>query len=103
MQCGGKGEPVLVSRRYGEGITLELDQVRNDIPVPSLHTHRYFPDLIYNELFFAADVEPPTDLELAHQDRHLFIEAKLRKKVILSTLELIQKFGGNTLPVEKQL
>ncbi len=71
-----RGTPVLVSGRYGRGITLELDQAWNDIPVPSLQTYRYFPDLFYNELFFVADVEPPRDLELAHEVRHLFIEAR---------------------------
>jgi len=98
-----RGTPVLVSGRYGRGITLELDQAWNDIPVPSLQTYRYFPDVFYNELFFVADVEPPRDLELAREVRHLFIEARLRKKVTLSTLEFVQKFGGNTLPVERQL
>ncbi len=98
-----RGTPVLVSGSYGRGITLELDQAWNDIPVPSLQSYRYFPDLVYNQLFFVVGLKPPQDLELAHEVRHLFIETRLRKKITLSTLDFVQKFGGNTIIVEREL
>lgn len=99
----GRKTPVLVTGGYGEGATLQLDQGWHNIPTESLRGYRYAPDLIYNQLYFVADVSPPDDLELAHRTREMFIDVRTRKVVTISTIEFVDKFGAKVTKVEGEL
>jgi hypothetical protein len=99
----GRGTPALVTGRYGEGITLQLDQAWNDFPVESMRAYRYFPDLIYNQIFFVVDVEPPDDLELVHRTREMFIDVRARRTVTVSLLEFVDMFGGKIGEIEGEI
>ena len=65
--------------------------------------YRYFPDLIYNQIFFVVDVEPPDDLELVHRTRETFIDVRTRRTVALSLLEFVDMFGGKTGEIEEEI
>jgi len=99
----GRKTPAVVTGSYGRGTTLQLDQAWNDFPIESMLEYRYFPDLIYNQLFFVVGVDPPLDVELAHRTRELFIDTRTRKKVTLSLIEFIDTFGAKTGEIEDQV
>jgi hypothetical protein len=65
--------------------------------------YRYFSDLIYNQLLFVVNLEPPADVELAHRTRELFIDIRSRKIVTVSIIEFVDIFGANTRDVEEEM
>ncbi len=97
----GRGTPVMVTGTYGSGRTLQLGQGWHN--PPTIGTYRYMPDLIYNHLYFLADVSPPEDLELAHRAREMFIDARIRKSVTISTIEFVGRFGAKVGEIEDTL
>ncbi|MBU7004922.1 MAG: hypothetical protein HXS50_05105, partial [Theionarchaea archaeon] len=99
----GRKTPALVTGTYGKGLTLQLDQAWNDFPVESMLDYRYFSDLIYSQLLFVVNLEPPQDVELAHRARELFIDIRSRKIVTVSIIEFVDTFGANTRGVEEEL
>jgi hypothetical protein len=99
----GRKTPALVTGTYGEGLTLQLDQAWNDFPVESMLDYRYFSDLIYNQLLFVVNLEPPADVELTHRTRELFIDIRSRKIVTVSIIEFVDIFGANTRDVEEEM
>jgi len=62
----GRGTPVMVTGRYGNGPTLQLDHGWDNMPA-EFRTWEYGPDLIYNEVFFRADASVPVDREMTHK------------------------------------
>jgi len=99
----GRGTPVLVTGRYGSGATLQLAQGWHNPPSTVFHNYRYMADLIYNELYFLADIDPPEDLELAHRAREMFVDTRIRKTVTISTLDFVDKFGAKLDKIETEL
>ena len=95
--------PSLVTGGYGGGTTLQLDQAWNDFSVESMQEFRYFPDLVYNHLYFVAGVDSPQDVEFAHRTRELFIDVRARRTVTLSLLDFVEIFGANVEDVEDDL
>ncbi len=99
----GRKTPVLVTGSYGSGRTLQLGQGWHNPPKEVFSHYRYMPDLIYNQVYFIADVSPPDDLELAHRTREMFFDARVRKTVTISTMEFADKFGADLGKVEEKL
>ncbi len=98
----GRGTPALITGSYGEGNTLQLDHGW-DNTLAEARVWEYCPDLIYNQVLFVAAEPVPPDLEIAHQARKLFIEARIRRVVTVSTLDFIEKFGGTVIKAARKL
>jgi hypothetical protein len=64
---------------------------------------RYFPDLVYNHLYFVSGADAPEDVEYAHRTRELFIDVRVRRTITLSLLDFVGIFGGNVAEVEDDL
>lgn len=99
----GRNTPVMVTGSYGSGPTLQLGQGWHNPPMHVFNNYRYMPDLIYNQLYFLAEVSPPDDLELAHRVRELFVDYRVRKTITISTIEFVDRFGARLDSVEDQL
>jgi hypothetical protein len=99
----GRRTAALVTGEYGKGRTLQLDQAWNDFDIESMRGYRYFADLIYNQIYFVADVTPPEDLALAHRTREMFIDVEARRKITLALLEFVDIFGGNVRETEERI
>jgi hypothetical protein len=99
----GRKTPVLATGAYESGISLQLAQGWHNPAAKVFNSYRYLPDLIYNQLYFLADVPPPDELEVAHRARELFIDARVRKSVTLSMMEFVEKFGARLDEIEKEI
>lgn len=98
----GRGTPALITGSYGKGNTLQLDHGWDNIRAEA-RVWEYCPDLIYNQVLFVAAEPVPPDLEIAHLARKLFIEARIRRVVTVSTLDFIEKFGGTVTKAGQKL
>ena len=102
-EWSGRRTPAVVTGSYGAGLTLQLDQAWNDYPVESMLNYRYFPDMIYNQIYFVVGAEPIADVELAHRTRELFIDVRSRRTVTMSLIEFVDIFGANIGEMESEL
>lgn len=98
-----RGTPALVTGTYNRGVTLQLDQAWNDFDLYYMREFRYFPDLVYNHVYFVAEVDAPSDVEFAHRTRELFIDVQARRTVTLSLLDFVEIFGANTKAIEDEI
>jgi len=99
----GRGTPVMVTGTYGSGATLQLAKGWHTTPLSVFISYKYMPDLIYNQLYFLAQAEPPWDLELVHMVRETFLQVDLRTSVMMATMEFVDKLGGRLDPVESEI
>jgi len=99
----GKKTPAVVSRGYGKGRALQIAHGWDNIPSETVVNYRYLPDLIFNEIYFAADVAPPEDLAIVHSIRTDLIQLRARKEGAIALLEFVDKFGANTAKMEERL
>jgi hypothetical protein len=97
----GRRNEAVVSRDYGKGKALQIGHGWDNIPATTYIHYRYLPDLIFNQIFFVADVPPPEDLVAVHNIRADLIALKERRKAALSLLDFVDKFGANTGPLEE--
>lgn len=99
----GRGTPAMVTSTYGEGNTLQLGHGWDNIPGSSRVDYRYMIDYIFNQLFYAADLPYPEDLETVHGVRELFITYQTRKRATIGVLEFVDQFGADTREIERKL
>jgi hypothetical protein len=95
--------PHLISWKYGEGITWTChDRLANwwqDV----LDANPYGLDMVMNMVLYSTGMDLPQDIELIHSIRRRFSEFRMRKRLILSTMEFGEKFGGSMARIGKVL
>lgn len=96
-------EPAIVSKTYGEGITLTLPTGWDVMNFDTQRNWKYFVDFVLNHVYFVADVPVPEDPELAHTIRALLGNYIEQKSLTVSFIDFIAKFGANTVQLEKRL
>jgi len=96
-------EAAIVSTRYGQGVTLTLPTGWDVIALDVQRNWKYFVDFVLNHIYFVADVPVPEDPELAHSVRALLGSYVEQKSLTVSFIDFIERFGANTLPLQKRL
>ena len=96
-------EPAIVSKTYGEGITLTLPTGWDVMNFDTQRNWKYFVDFVLNHVYFVADVPVPEDPELAHSVRALLGNYIEQKSLTVSFIDFIAKFGANTVQLERRL
>jgi hypothetical protein len=99
----GKRTPALVSGAYGEGMVLHYDHGWDTMPWDVKRSWRYLPDYIFNHLSFVTGIPFPDDLELTHEIRSMFATIREQKRMAISVIEFIDKFGANPREFEERL
>ena len=97
------GEPAIVSKEYGQGITLTLPTGWDVMGTEVQRNWRYFIDFVLNHIYFISDVPVPEDPELAHGMRALLSNYIEQKSLTMSFIDFIAKFGANTASLERKL
>ena len=98
-----RGTDAVVSRPYGRGMALQIAHGWDNIPSSTVVDYDYLPDLIFNEIYFVAQVEPPEDLAVVHSLRTGFLHIVQRRKAALSLIEFVDRFGARTSILEEKL
>jgi hypothetical protein len=99
----GTRGPAVVSRDFGEGKALQIAHGWDNIPFRTVRLYRFLPDIIYNEIFFVANVEPPEDVFVVHGIRTSLINLNERKKSGIALIDFVDRFGADTSKIEKAL
>jgi len=99
----GRQTPAVVSRNYGKGRALQIAHGWDNIPQWTVRNYRFLPDLIYNEIFFVSDVEPPEDVIVAHGIRTGLINLNERKKSGIALIDFVDSFGADTGEIQNAL
>jgi len=82
---------------------LQISHGWDNIPTDTVARYEYLPDLIFNELFFAANVAPPQDFAMVHMIRVDLIRLARRRESAVALLDFVDRFGANTAKLERTL
>lgn len=93
----------MVTRTYGNASVLQISHGWDNIPTDTVGRYEYLPDLIFNELFFAANVAPPQDFAMVHMIRVDLIQLARRRESAVALLDFVDRFGANTAKLERTL
>lgn len=69
----------------------------------NFYTWKYHPDFLCHTIYFAAGESIPGDLELVHDLRETMAEVESEIMVLVSTMDLADKFGANLGKVNSEL
>jgi uncharacterized membrane protein len=64
---------------------------------------KYHPDFLCHVIYFAAQEGIPDDLGLVHDVRSKMVQVESDRVVLLSTMDLADKFGANVASIEREL
>jgi hypothetical protein len=96
-------EDAIVSREYGEGMSLSLPMGWDHISEDFMRRWRYFIDFVLNSVYYSAGVPIPDDPELSHSLRAALIQFSEQKALMLSLIDFIDRFGANTATLHDML
>ncbi len=98
----GRGTAAVVSRRYDNGTVVQAGSGWDTVP-DETKRWEYFPDYIYNHLTFVTGLQFPPDLELVHGARMAFRSFAADRRMAISVLAFIEKFGANPYTFERKI
>ncbi|MBU7004938.1 MAG: hypothetical protein HXS50_05185, partial [Theionarchaea archaeon] len=74
-----------------------------NIPFRTVRLYSFLPDIIYNEVFFVTDVDPPEDVFVVHGIRTGLINLHERMKSGIALIDFVDRFGADTSKIEEAL
>lgn len=95
--------PHLMSWKYGKGITWTCHDRLVSWWQDVLDANPYGLDMVMNMVLYSTGRELPEDIEVLHSIRQKFTEYRMRKQLIVSTMEFGEKFGGQMSKTEQSL
>jgi hypothetical protein len=95
-------EPAIISRPFGEGMTLANAMGLERFSQP-YYEWNYYKDYFINHAYFSAQIEIPQDLELVHRVREQLETFRDQRSFVIGMIDFIDKFNANTRPVEEML
>jgi len=94
--------PHLISWKYGKGTTWTChDRLCNWWQ--DIDANPYGLDMIMNMVLYSTGRPLPKDIEVIHTIRRMFSEYQTRKRLILGTMELGEKFGASMSRAEERM
>ncbi len=99
----GRETAAVASRDYGQGKALQIAHGWDNIPADTVALYSYLPDLLFNEIFFVAEVPPPPNLVVVHTIRLDLIQLRERRESIIALIDFVDKFGADTREIDEDL
>jgi hypothetical protein len=95
-------KPAMVYWDWGSGRSLAYIH-RWHSQTGNFYKWKYHPDFLCHTIYFTAQEGIPNDLGLVHDVRAKMVQAESNRIVLLSTMELADKFGANVAPIGREL
>jgi hypothetical protein len=97
-----KDKPAIVYWEYGKGRSLAYVH-RWHSELGNFYDWKYHRDFICHLVYFCAKIPIPQDLGLVHDARSGFSDVEAGWQVLVSTMDLADKFGANLARVTREL
>lgn len=103
--------PYLLSWDYGQGTTWSQADSYTHLWWSGCHYHRtgrstqneFGHDILVNMILYAIGMDLPQDIGVVHQLRKSFEHYSVRKMLIFSLLDFVEKMGGRSGPILREL
>jgi uncharacterized membrane protein len=103
LQSSFKDFPVLIFRDYGKGSSMFHTPDWTPLWGGEVNIWEYFGDYVSNMLYKVSGLAIPQDPALMHFLREHFGDFQVKRGMILSLAEFIDKFGANTAVLDREL
>ena len=98
-----KGVPAMVTGTYGTGKTFMTPTAWDLLPSIISYEWPFFIDFVVNPLYFVSGTPIPEDLLVVHKLRKSFLEYNTDKRMVVSLIEFLDKWGVSVRTVEGML
>lgn len=95
-------KPAIVYWDLGEGRSFAYNH-RWHSELGNFYQWKYHPDFLCHLIYFTAQIPIPQDLALVHDTRNGISRIETEWMVLLSTMDMADRFGANLAPVNRQL
>jgi len=95
--------PAIVTGRFGLGRTFMTPTGWDLLPPHVSSDWPFFLDYIVNPLYFVSGTPIPQDLLVVHKARTDFLEYNTDKRIVISLMEFLDKWGANIVSLEKMV